>query len=216
MEFIDLGVVPFQEGLKIQETAVAHISSGHWSERVYLLEHEHVFTLGRRGDVGNLLWEKGPDGQPVQTVRINRGGDITYHGPGQLVGYPHLDLQKRNYDLHRYLRDLELCLIHTVGQFGIEASRREGLTGVWTPSGKLASIGIGVRRWVTMHGFALNVNADLRYFQMINPCGLPGCAVTSMSKLLNRPVDIGEVRKAFCDEFEKVFAIETWSAGSVQ
>lgn len=206
VKFVELGIISFQKGLEIQEEAVARISAGLWSERVHLLEHSHVFTLGRRGDSSNLLSTKDPaDRQPIPVVRINRGGDITYHGPGQLVGYPHLNLQQRSRDLHGYLRDLERCLIQTVTHFGIEAYRRDGLTGVWTDSGKLASIGIGVRCWVTMHGFALNVSTDLRYFEMINPCGLAGCSVTSISRLLGRSVKMREVRQVFCNEFESVF-----------
>lgn len=214
VEFIELGAISFQEGLEIQENAVARIASGLWSERVHLLEHHHVFTLGRRGDASNLLSRKGPADQEVPVVRINRGGDITYHGPGQLVGYPHLNLQTRARDLHAYLRNLERCLIETAAHFGIEAFRREGLTGVWTASGKLASIGIGVRRWVTMHGFALNVDTDLRYFEMINPCGLAGCPVTSMSRVLQEPVIISDVCEVFCRKFAKVFATDSLSAGS--
>ena len=123
----------------------------------------------------------------------SRGGHITYHGPGQLVGYPILDLRRRGRDVHLYLRNLEKCLIRTARDFGLSACRREGLTGIWTEEGKLGSIGVGVRKWITMHGFSLNVATDLRFFEVIDPCGIPGCQVTSMSKLLKRTVSIEEV-----------------------
>ncbi len=205
MLFVDLGALSFSEALARQEETVCQIAEFRRSETVYLLEHPHVFTVGRTGQAENLLTRRDWNGNAIELVRTNRGGDITYHGPGQLVGYIHLDLRVRERDVHRFLRELETSLIRTTSYFGIEAFRRDGLTGVWTEKGKLASIGVGVRRWVTMHGFALNVNTDLRYFQLINPCGLVECPVTSLTTLLSREVSLAEVKPVFQKAFQEVF-----------
>jgi lipoyl(octanoyl) transferase len=205
--FLDLGLIAYREALERQEEILASIADGTRPETVQLLEHPHVFTLGRGGSDGNLLARCDWDGNPIDLVRISRGGDITYHGPGQLVGYPHLDLRDRGRDVHAYLRNLEECLIRTASRFGVHCFQREGLTGVWTEQGKLASIGVGIKRWVTMHGFALNVNTDLRYFQLINPCGMVSCPVTSLSVLLGEPLALSEVKAAFEEEFRAAFQI---------
>jgi len=206
MRFIDHGCISFESALKQQEETVSLVADGLELETVYLLEHPHVFTCGRGGHAGNLLTGVDWDQNPIELVRINRGGDVTYHGPGQLVGYPHLDLKARNRDVHRYLRDLEQVLIDTAACFDVLSFRREGLTGVWTEQGKLASIGVGVRRWVTMHGFALNVSTDLRYFQLINPCGMPGCPMVSLSSLTGEFIEMAEVKRVFEEEFRTVFS----------
>jgi len=205
MVFQDLGRIPFDQAFAIQEKTVAEIASGRRPEQVYLLEHPPVFTIGRSGSEENLLSAKDFQGRSIPLVRINRGGDITFHGPGQLVGYPHLDLNRRGRDIHRYLRDLEEALIRAVGRFDIDAYRKKRLTGVWSDLGKLASIGVGVRRWITMHGFALNVSTDLRYFRMIHPCGIEECPVTSLEQLLDQPVPMEEVRSAVIEEIRRVF-----------
>lgn len=194
----------YETALRLQEEALAEIAAGG-EERVFLLEHPHVITLGRRAVSENLIEDRGPDGARLEVHRISRGGDITYHGPGQLVGYPHLDLDRRRRDLHGYLRKLEESLIRTAAGFGVHAYQRPGLTGVWTDAGKLASIGIGVRRWVTMHGFALNVSTDLRYFDLINPCGIPGCPMTSLERLTGGPVPVDLVKSKFQEAFIEVF-----------
>lgn len=194
MKIIQLGRTNFAEALRLQDEAVRIVAQGG-DEVVYLLEHPPVYTLGRRAREANLLVPP-TDEEQVPVFRINRGGDVTYHGPGQLVGYLHLDLNRRGRDVHRYLRQLEELLIQLARRFEVTAFRREGLTGVWTDRGKLASIGVGVRRWVTMHGFALNVDPDFRYFQRINPCGIPGCPLTSLRIESPRPVTISEVRQA--------------------
>ena len=187
-----LGLVDYKKALDLQTQALASLSRGQNPERVFLLEHPHVFTVGRRGQ-GSARDPAQASHGSIRTVPISRGGDITYHGPGQLVGYPILDLRRRGRDVHLYLRKLEECLIRTVLDFGVNAHRREGLTGIWTSQGKLASIGIAVKKWITMHGFALNVATDLRYFEGIDPCGIPGCPITSMSHLLKRAISIEEV-----------------------
>ena len=190
-----LGLVDYETSQDLQTQTLESLSRGLGPERIFLLEHPHVFTVGRRGHRSKFeLPRVEIEGEKtIPTVHVARGGHITYHGPGQLVGYPILDLRQRARDLHLYLRNLEECLIRTVRDFGLGACRREGLTGIWTDERKLASIGIGVRKWITMHGFALNVATDLRYFEAIDPCGIPGCPVTSMSQLLKRQVSIEEV-----------------------
>lgn len=205
VRFIDLGTIGFSTAFQLQAERVRDIAEGNTGETVYLLEHTHVFTLGRRGSEQNLLRSRDDDGEPIELVRINRGGDITYHGPGQLVVYPLLDLRKRGLDLGRYLRDLEGCVINAVGRFGVDGYRRSGLTGVWTDQGKLASIGVGVRRWISMHGLALNVSTDLSYFESINPCGMAECPVTSLENLLDRTVPIKAVKKVMKDEIRRIF-----------
>lgn len=205
MRFIDLGLVSFHEALRKQEKTLEETLNHRQPETVYLLEHPHVFTLGRAGKLKNVLRREDRHGNPIELVRTNRGGDVTYHGPGQLVGYPHIDLRERGRDVHRFLRDLEKSLIQTAAHFGVKAFLRPGITGVWASQGKLASIGIGVRRWITTHGFALNVNTDLSYFQRINPCGIMNCPITSLSHLLGGPVALTEVKGVFQRSFQEVF-----------
>jgi lipoyl(octanoyl) transferase len=195
LEFRDLGLLAFAEALTIQEQLVADIFNGSAPETVLLLEHWPVYTMGHGGSEENIL------DQSVKAVRINRGGDITYHGPGQLICYPIIDLGRRGRDLHRYLRFLEELIIAVARDFQVEACRVPGRTGVWTGSGKLASIGVGVRRWQTMHGFALNVNTDLRGFTGIHPCGIAACPVTSLERLIGQPIPMDKVKAAVRDQF---------------
>jgi len=174
----NLGLIDFNEAYALQEQLVAGVAEGREDETLLLLEHPPVYTTGSGGSDRNIL------DPSISAVRINRGGDVTYHGPGQLVGYPIINLAKRGRDLHSYLRFLEELIIRIAADFGVAAQRVSGRTGVWTGSppdlAKLASIGVGVRRWVTMHGFALNVTTDLSQFSRINPCGFIACPVTSM------------------------------------
>jgi lipoyl(octanoyl) transferase len=172
----DLGTMEFQEAYALQERLAAEVFAGSAEETLLLLEHPPVYTIGSGGSEANIL------DKSVTALRINRGGDVTWHGPGQLVGYPIVNLARRRRDLHRYLRFLEELLIAVAGDFRVEAWRLPGRTGIWTEEGKLASIGVGVRRWVTMHGFALNVAPDLEPFSRINPCGMEGCPVTSLAR----------------------------------
>ncbi len=188
MQTLDLGLIEFQEAYALQELLVAGVAAGTEPERLLLLEHPPVYTIGSGGSEANIL---DPD---VTPLRINRGGDVTWHGPGQLVGYPIVSLGRRRRDLHSYLRFLEELLIAVADDFRVEAWRIPGRTGVWTEQGKLASIGVGVRRWVTMHGFALNVAPDLSSFARINPCGMVGCPVTSLAAETESEVSLGEVK----------------------
>src|SRR6201987_1311232 len=186
-----LGRINYETGLRIQEERFkACIASG--AETVLLLEHEPVYTIGRMPDKSSL---RGPGQLPYPVFETNRGGQATYHGPGQLVGYPILDLRVRGRDLHVYLRNLESLLIDLMADFGIGASRLEGKTSVWVESRKIASIGVGVRKWVTMHGFALNVSSDLHGFQHITPCGIANVQMTSVSRELGKEISVGTVRE---------------------
>jgi lipoyl(octanoyl) transferase len=186
-----LGRIDYQTGLRIQEASLDKcLNDGE--ESVILLEHEPVYTIGRLLDKSSLQLV---DQLPYPVFETNRGGQATYHGPGQLVGYPILDLRVRGRDLHRYLRNLEDLLINLLKEFEIKADKIEGKTGVWVEDRKIASIGIGIRKWVTMHGFALNVASDLSGFQSIIPCGLSGVRMTSISIETGSEVSLETVRE---------------------
>ncbi|WP_298269016.1 lipoyl(octanoyl) transferase LipB [Geobacter sp.] len=195
MRVEEAGIVDYHAAYAIQERLAAGVAAGGAPETLLLLEHPPVYTIGRGGSGTNIL------DSAIGAVATNRGGDVTYHGPGQLVGYPIIDLGRRGRDLHRYLRFLEEVLIRVAASFGVEAWRVPGRTGIWTEGGKLASIGVGVRRWVTMHGFALNVANDLAPFSRINPCGMAGCPVTSLEILCERAVSLEETKRLVAGEF---------------
>jgi lipoyl(octanoyl) transferase len=171
----DLGIIGYAEALAMQQQLVAELRGGG-PETLLLLEHAPVYTVGAGGDLANVI------DPAVSALRVNRGGDVTYHGPGQLVGYPILDLAARGRDLHRYLRFLEGFLVQTCAALDVASFPVPGRTGIWTERGKLAAIGVGVRRWVSMHGFCLNVCADTSPFDSINPCGMPQCRITSLDR----------------------------------
>src|SRR5215203_129326 len=187
-----LGRVDYEAGLKIQKETELAVKAGIQPDTLLLLEHPHTLTIGRRGDSSSvLLNEEQLKARNVTLFETNRGGKVTYHGLGQLVGYPIINLSPDREDVHRYVRDLEEVLIQTMSDFGINAFRIEGLTGVHTPRGKIAAIGVHISRWVTTHGFALNVNTDLSYFNLIIAC--EGEPVTSMEELLGTEFDLREV-----------------------
>lgn len=180
-------------------------------QRLFFVEHDPpVFTLGKSGDAAHLLAaEDFLKNQGIEFFRTNRGGDITFHGEGQLVGYPILDLDQIYTDIHRYLRDLEEVIIRTLADFGItDAGRKEGLTGVWVGDEKLCAIGVRTSRWVTMHGFALNINTDLHYFDFIVPCGIRDKTVGSMEKILGKKCDMEQVKKSVLTHFCEVFHMQ--------
>jgi lipoate-protein ligase B len=193
----------------LQEQVVARLGSGEGPEELLLLEHPHVFTLGRGADGANIL--AGSDQLSALSVEVHetgRGGDVTYHGPGQLVGYPIINLRPDRCDVHRYVRDLEEVLIRAIADFGITGSRISGLTGVWVDDEKIAAIGVRIARWITSHGFALNVETDLSYFRMIVPCGITNKGVTSLSRLLGHEIELEETARVVARHFGEVFQRE--------
>jgi lipoyl(octanoyl) transferase len=204
-----LALVDYGEALRLQKEKVAQRKAGIIPDTLLLLEHPHVYTLGRNAKRENLLvsaeWLAARGAQVFET---DRGGDVTYHGPGQLVGYPILDLTQHRRDLSWYMRSLEEVFIGVARDFGIEAGRCPGVTGVWVGNDKLVAMGVHVSRWVTSHGFAFNVNTDLNYFEWIVPCGLPDRGVTSLEKLLNHRVEMGAVVERAVEHFGKVFGLK--------
>ena len=204
-----LGRVEYGEAWALQQRLAAARRAGQIEDTLILLEHPHVYTLGRRADEAHVL----ADPSRLEEIgaalfRIDRGGDVTYHGPGQLVGYPILDLKQRGADVHQYVRDLEETIIRTLSDYGIESGRSEVNAGVWVGEEKVAAIGVKVAHWVTSHGFALNVDPDLAYFREIVPCGLHDRGVTSMSRLLGRRVDLDEAAARLGRRFAEVFGCE--------
>ena len=203
-----LGVVPYAEALALQRSLVEERRAGLIGDTLLLLEHPHVITLGVRGDGGRshlLASSETLAARGVEVHETGRGGDITYHGPGQLVGYPIIDLKPDRCDVHRYVRDLEGLLIRTASDYGIDAGRVEGLTGVWVGNEKLAAIGVRIARWITSHGFALNVTSDLDFFKLIVACGIADRGVTSLSRLVGRPIDMAEVATRTAEHFANAF-----------
>ena len=230
--FRDLGLIDYKEAWDLQEESLALVvkekldarktggngfSSGE--QVVYFCEHPHVYTLGKSGQNQNLLI---PDAflEKINATfyKIDRGGDITYHGPGQIVGYPIIDLEALNIKVKDYVWGLEETVIRTLADYGIESGRLDGATGVWLDTDvrgktrKICAIGVRVSRYVTMHGFALNVNTDLRYFQYINPCGFTDKGVTSLQQESGRVIEIGNVREKLKEKFAEVFQVELHTA----
>jgi len=204
-----LGLVDYQAALDLQKDLVEKRKQGLIPDQLLLLEHPHVITLGARNHNASSNVLETPEALALKGVAVfetGRGGDVTYHGPGQLVGYPILELQAGRRDVHRYVRDLEEVLIQAVSDFGIVASRMSGLTGIWVGDDKLAAIGVRISRWVTSHGFALNVSTDLSRFGLIVPCGIADKGVTSMERLLGRSVTMAEVAEAVEIRFKSVFS----------
>jgi lipoate-protein ligase B len=204
MELIvrDLGTCPYADALALQEELVARKIAGDAVDYLLVLEHEPVYTLGRGADAADLLGADVALGIPA--FRIGRGGGVTFHGPGQLVAYPIVGLAHGR-DVHRYVRALEEVLIRTCAAFAITACRHDGLTGVWVDEAKIASIGVGVRRWTTLHGVALNVSTDLRFFTQVVPCRMPAVRMTSMALELGTAPAMAEVQRALVAAFRSVF-----------
>lgn len=210
----DLGLLDFQQAWALQDELFQYnvqLKAFHRNNQrldevtkhhLLFVEHPHVYTLGKAGDEKNLLLTEAQLAEvEASYFPINRGGDITYHGPGQLVGYPILDLDKIYTDIGKYLRAIEECVINVCAHYGISAGRIDGLTGVWIENRKICAIGVRASRWVTMHGFALNVNTNLNYFGYIIPCGIDDKEVTSLAAELGRPVDMAEVKALVLKEF---------------
>jgi lipoyl(octanoyl) transferase len=223
--FYDLGLIDYKKcwdyqeqllqeivSIKLQNRTLSHSKQRRIPNYLLICEHPHVYTLGKNGNEKNLLLnEKSLKEKNVSYYKINRGGDITYHGPGQIMGYPIIDLENFFTDIHKYLRYLEEVIILTLQDYGIESGRIEGLTGVWlnysdkVRARKICAIGVRTSRWVTMHGFAFNVNCDLNYFSHIIPCGIPDKAVTSLEKELGTKVNMEEVKEKVRKYFAQVF-----------
>ncbi len=221
VEVFDFGQISFRRAWEIQKYAQnlligqkkqyrdGKISEKKRNDLLFFVEHPHVYTLGKSGDAAHLLKTSAELAKiEAEFIEIDRGGDITYHGPGQIVGYPILDLDRYFTDIHKYLRFLEEVMIKTCKDYGMQAERIEGLTGVWVDGKKICALGIRCSRWVTMHGFAFNVNTDLSYFDHIVPCGIKNKSVTSLSSLLNTEMDINEVKKKILKNFSEVFDVE--------
>lgn len=210
-----LGEVPYPSALALQRRLLEERRNGTGPDSLLLLTHPPTLTQGRSGKREHLLWPvENLEKTGVAFHETDRGGDITFHGPGQLVGYPILDLLDLGLGPRRYIRTLEAVLVETLGEWGLEAHTEEGLTGVWVGREKVAAIGVRISRWVTMHGFALNVSTNLDYFDLIIPCGIEGRGVTSLSCLLAREVTVEEVEDRFLPHFERLFKLErgeTWS-----
>ncbi len=224
--FHDLGIIDYKEAWDYQEKIFKKVVEQKLNNRetknqeqtqshLIFCEHPHVFTLGKSGSENNLLINESQLKEKQATYyKINRGGDITYHGPGQLVGYPIFDLDNFFTDIHKYLRFLEEVTILTLDEYGIKGERIEGLTGVWldaknpAKTRKICALGVHASRWVTMHGFAFNINTDINYFNNIIPCGITDKAVTSLDIELNRKVDMAEVKEKMKKHFSELFEIE--------
>jgi len=200
----DLGVVDYDAALALQANLLAARGKGENADMLLMLEHPHIFTLGRGADERFIV--ANPEG--VQVRRVSRGGQVTYHGPGQLIGYPILKLEGRDRDVTKYLRSLEAAMIDALAKFGVDASRRDATTGVWVGARKIASIGVGLRRWITWHGFALNVSTDLGYFDSIVPCGIEGCRMTSVCEVTKRPVSVREFAAVMRESFARTFGYD--------
>ena len=221
LEIYDLGMMAYREAWDLQKQAqqllidqkralsADNSTPNEHSEYLLFTEHPHVYTLGKSGNSANLLKGYSELAQiDAEYVEIDRGGDITYHGPGQIVGYPILDLDEHFRDIHKYLRYLEEVVIRTCADYNVKAERVEGLTGVWVNDEKICAMGIRCSRWVTMHGFALNVNTDLSYFDHIIPCGISGKKVTSLSECTGKMIDTHEVKKRLICHFTELFQMK--------
>lgn len=208
LEVRRLGTISYAEGLELQKALVEQRKAGAIADQLLLLEHPPVITLGVKSRNDRSHITASPDllaSEGVEVFETGRGGDVTYHGPGQLVGYPIIDLKPDRCDVHQYVRDLEDVMIRMAASFGVEAGRIPGLTGAWVGNEKLAAIGVRIARWVTSHGFAFNVNTALNHFDLIVPCGITDKGVTSLSKLIGKDVPMAEVEEAAVASFRQVF-----------
>jgi len=210
-----LGVVPYQDALALQRALVEERRADRITDTLLLLQHPPVITLGVRGDggrshivaSGHRLAELG-----IEVAETGRGGDVTYHGPGQIVGYPILDLRPDRCDVHRYVRDIEDVMIRTCADYGVTAARIEGLTGAWVGAAKIGAIGVRISRWITSHGFAFNVDTNLDHFNLIVPCGISDKSVTSLRRLAGRELQMEEVEDSLVRHLSEVFNLSVTHA----
>jgi len=207
LEVRDLGLIPYAEALALQSDLVGRRRMGDIPDQLLLLQHPHVITLGTASSRSHVLADESRRRElGIDLVDVGRGGDVTYHGPGQLVGYPILDLKPDRKDVHRYLRDLEAVLVRTLDEMGIRGEPVPDLTGVWVNGRKIAAIGVRVSSgWITSHGFALNVSNDLSFFETIVPCGIQDVSVTSVSEEVGRPIGVPEILGIVSEAFSEVF-----------
>jgi len=206
LDYFNLGLIDFQQAWDLQKKLFTQRIENKINDTLILLEHPHTFTLGKVADKKNLIWNENQlQENEVKVFEIDRGGDITYHGPGQIVGYAILDLKSWYQDTHKYLRALEEVIINVLKDFSIVSARKEGLTGVWIDDRKVCAIGIKISRWITMHGFAFNVNTDLNLFNGIIPCGISDKDVTSLEKELGGKQNLNEVKERIVRSFMEVF-----------
>lgn len=211
LAFYQLGTVGYDEALAFQRGLVdGFVRVPRDAGALIMLEHSSVLTIGRSGTEENVLVSKDRlAAAGVELRETNRGGDVTYHGPGQIVGYPIVPLEYHGKDIHKYLRQLESVIMAALWEYGIKAERKEGYTGVWTPQGKIASIGVAVSHWITYHGFALNVAPNMEHFRLIHPCGLVGVKMVSMEMLLGRAPDRAEVEERLLRHFMSEFQFDS-------
>jgi lipoyl(octanoyl) transferase len=206
MLFCDIGRTRYADAWRLQQQIFDARQAHRIKDIVLLTEHEHVYTMGKTADKNHLLaTDSELAARNIEKFDVDRGGDITYHGPGQLVGYPIIDLSIHYQDTHRYLRDVEESLIRSLGELGIVAGRHPDFTGVWVANEKVAAIGVKISRWITMHGFALNVSTDLSLFDRIIPCGIFHKGVTSVERILGRPVALSDIAGIFAKKFSEIF-----------
>jgi len=205
----DLGIVEYDKALELQNNLVSARLAGEIPDVILFLQHPSLLTVGASGSEKNIVASKGmPSGERVPIYHVDRGGDVTYHGPGQLVGYLIFDLKAKGKDIHQYVRDLEEVIIRTLDAFSIKACRDSKYPGVWVGLKKICAVGIRVTHWVTKHGFALNVNTDLRYFTYITPCGISDRQVTSMSRLLGHDIALEDVTSCLLERCAQVFNMD--------
>lgn len=206
---LDLGLIDYEKAYRVQRGLVHRRKLNEIEDSLIVCEHTPIFTIGRSGKEENLLITNEvlkKDG--IKVSRVDRGGDITFHGPGQLVAYPIIDLNHRGKDLHVYLRDLEEAAIRVLSEYSIPGKRVNGRTGVWVNDAKISFIGIAASNWVTYHGLSLNVSLDLRFFSMIRPCGFRDISVTSLREILERPIAVQEVKEKIIAHFEDIFNLK--------
>ena len=206
-----LGRIEYGRAFDLQTQLVERLVSNETAPSGYLLllEHPPTFTIGRSGSDDSVRASADElAARGAKLLRVNRGGDVTFHGPGQVVAYPIVRLERQGRDVHRYLRDLEETIIRTLAQYGVEGHRKPGLTGVWVGEEKVAAIGVAIRRWITYHGISINVDVDLSYFDLIHPCGIRDRGVTSLASILGRQIDPAAVAATFAAEFGDVFGVE--------
>jgi len=212
LDYCDLGLIDYKKAWDFQNEIYNKRLHNEVNDTLLLLEHPHTYTLGKVAAKENLLSnDEQLKQQGVSVYEIDRGGDITYHGPGQIVGYPIINLSLWHEDTHKYLRGLEEVLMLTCSEYGLDTERNSKYTGVWLKDRKIAAIGIKVSRWITMHGFAFNVNTDLSYFNGIVPCGIKGKEVTSLSRELRKYIDLNEVKLVIVEKFKEVFGYDNFA-----